>query len=128
MADTNFVWGEYDSSTFIARLSLAYSEVVHWRRNIIKIPLGRGGRQFVSELGRLFRAYAESSAFEPVALMAITVLSVLTLQKPLAKSKTKQINACLERRLALWSKGEVAALLEEGNVFRNNYQGAPRAH
>ena len=69
-------------------------------------------------MGRLFRAYAESSALEPVALKAVTVLSVLTLQKPSAKPKTKQLGACLERRMALWSKGEVAALLEEGRCLQ----------
>ena len=118
MADTNFRWGEYDSSTFTATLSSAYAEVVQWRRNIFKVPLGRGGKQFVSEMGRLFRAYAESSALEPVALKAVTVLSVLTLQKPSAKPKIKQLGACLERRMALWSKGEVAALLEEGRCLQ----------
>ena len=120
MADTNFVWGEYDSPTFIASLSSAYTEIVHWRRNTFKVPLGRGGKQFVSELGRLFRAYSEASALEPVALKAVTVLSILTLQKPSAKPKPKQLGACLERRMALWAKGDVAALLEEGRCLQKS--------
>ena len=46
------------------------------------------------------------------------MLSVLALQKPSAKPKTKQLSACLERRMAQWSKGEVAALLEEGRCLQ----------
>ena len=46
LADTNFVWGEYNSSTYSASLSLTYSEVVHWRRNNFKVPHGRGCKQF----------------------------------------------------------------------------------
>ena len=61
----------------------------------------------------MFRTYSESSALKPIALKAITVLSVLALQKPSAKPKTKQLSACLECRLALWSKGDVSALCEE---------------
>ena len=110
------MWGDHDSVIFTDALSSAYSEVVHWKANIFKVPLGRGGKR---ELSSLFRAYSESSALEPIALKAITVLSVLALQKPSTKPKTKQLSACLERCLALWSKGDVSALCEEGRcTFR----------
>ena len=54
----------------------------------------------MKEVSRLFRAYAEASALEPIALKAITVLSILALQKPSTKPKAKQLKACLERRMA----------------------------
>ena len=114
------MWGDHDSVTFTDALSSAYSEVVHWKANIFKVPLGRGGKQFVGELSTLFYAYSESSALEPIVLKATTVLSVLALQKPSAKPKTKQLSACLERRLALWSKGDVSALCEEGKCLQQH--------
>ncbi|ETX01015.1 MAG: hypothetical protein ETSY2_37945 [Candidatus Entotheonella gemina] len=72
----------------------------------------------MSELARLFRAYAEESALEPIALRAVTVLSVLALQKPSRKAKSKELNACLERRMAIWAKGDIIGLLEEGRCLQ----------
>ena len=72
----------------------------------------------MSELARLFTAYADMSALEPVALCAVTVLSVLALQKPSRKAKSKELNACLVRRMAIWAKGDISALLEEGRCLQ----------
>ena len=81
----------------------------------------------MKELSRLFRAYSEPSALEPIALKAISVLSVLALQKPSSKPKTKELNACLERRMAAWAKGDINSLLEEGRCLQKRLpQGAPR--
>ena len=113
-----FKWGEYDSSSYSTSLSVAYQEVVHWRRNIFRVPHGKGGTLLVSELDRLIRAYAEGSALEPIAWRAVTVLSALALQKPSRKAKNKELNACLERRMATWAKGDITALLEEGRCLQ----------
>ena len=42
--------------------------IVHWRRNTFTIPLRKGGRDFVLELTRLFRAYADGSTLETIAM------------------------------------------------------------
>ncbi len=44
MAEPQFIWGEID------QLNKAYSEVVHWKRNIFSVPSGKAGK---SELSRL---------------------------------------------------------------------------
>lgn len=49
-------------------------EVVHWRRNIFPTPYG------IAEV----RVKIDSSAVESIALKAITVMSILLLQKPAA--------------------------------------------
>ncbi len=49
---------------------------------MFQVPFGKVGKKFVQELSRLFRAYAEGSALESIALRAVMVLSVLALQKP----------------------------------------------
>ena len=101
MASPVFIWGVYDSTTILSTISSAYNEVVLWRRNIFPVPYGKAGNTFVSELSRLFRAYAEGSALECIALKAITVASIVLLQKPHRKSKPKEHTSCLERRMKL---------------------------
>ena len=89
LANPSFVWGPLDAETFIQSVSCAYSEVVHWRKNTFTVPFGNAGKRFVTELSTLYRAYAEGSALECIALKAITVMSILLLQKPHNKSKAK---------------------------------------
>ena len=126
MSNSTFKWGDHDSSSFSTALSSAYLEIVHWKKNIFQVPLGKVGRCFVMELARLFRAYAEESALEQVALKAVMVISVLALQKPSRKAKTKELNTCLERRMGAWAKGDIAALLKEGRCLQQRLPMGPK--
>ena len=56
VADANFVWGSLDAHSFCQAISEAYSEVVHWRKDFFRVPNGGSGKDFVSELARLFKA------------------------------------------------------------------------
>ena len=94
-----FTWGNLTGPEFTNLLDTIYEEVVHWRRNCFSVPLGKAGREFVSELSRLYQAYGQASALESVALKAATVLPILLLQKPCKRSKAKEHIRCLERRL-----------------------------
>ena len=76
MANPSFVWGSLSAHAFIRTISSAYSEVVHWKRNSFVVPYGNAGKKFVYELSTLYRAYAEGSALESIALKAITVMSI----------------------------------------------------
>ncbi len=118
MADPSFVWAVYDSATIISTISTAYDEVVCWRRNNFPVPTSKAGTAFVSELSWLFRAYAEGTALECVILKAITVVSILLLQKPHRKSKPREHTSCLEHRLQLWSEGGFDDLLNEGKALQ----------
>lgn len=62
-------------------------------------PSNSGGKKFVFELSALYRAYAELRAMDCIAPKAITVISILLLQKPHCKSKLKDHSVCLEWRL-----------------------------
>ena len=53
-----FVWGTVDSVSFTSMLDVAYKEVVHWRKNLFKIPQGKAGKSFANELSRLFNAFS----------------------------------------------------------------------
>ena len=89
MADPIFSWGSVDSESFSHSLNAAYAEIVHWRKNSFKVPFGKAGKDFVSELASLFRAFAEQSSLESVAFKSVIVFAILALQKPFRSSKSK---------------------------------------
>ena len=86
-----FTLGFCDSVNFINSLNVAYNEVVHWRPNLLKVPFGKVGKSFVSELTRMYKAFVSSSGMESIAIKAAIVLHapILLLQKPSSKSKAK---------------------------------------
>ena len=69
----------------------------------------------MGELSKQYLAYGSASALESVALEAAIVLPIQFSQKPSRTSKTKQHIALLERRLGLWSNGD---LVKEGRTIR----------
>ena len=48
-----------------------------------------------------------------IALKALTIIPSLLLQKPNKKSKAKERNECLKRRLDLWHEGDFDKLVRE---------------
>ena len=119
MASPNsFTWNDLDGETFCHRVNAAYTEAVHWRRNVFSVPSGKAGKAFVTELSRLWQAYGSAGAMECIALRAASLMCILLLQKPHEKSKAKEHSACLERRLVTWSKGSVEELLHEGRTIQ----------
>ena len=59
-----FSWGDLDPANFCQSLKEAYVEVVHWKKNLFKVPLGNIGKSFVAEFSRLYNAFASGSALE----------------------------------------------------------------
>ncbi len=66
---------------------------------------GKAGKEFVAEVARLYNAYADASPLECIALKSVSVMQALLLQKPYAKSKSKDHMLHLSRRLSLWKNG-----------------------
>ena len=118
MSSPTFTWGNLSGPEFDKLLDATYDEVVHWRHNCFSVPFGKAGRDFVSELSRLYLAYGSASTLEAVALKAATVLPILLLQKPSKRSKTKDHTKCLGRRLASWSSGDLEELVREGRTLQ----------
>ena len=79
------------------------------------------GKAFVVEITRMFRAYADASALESMALKAAVVMPALLLQNPYSKSKVKDHNNHLERRLQLWKEGNLEKLMEEGHTIQHQF-------
>ncbi len=113
--DPKFTWGTHDGQSFSTVLTAAYDKVVHWRPNLFLVPFGKTGKQFVLELARLYRAFAEGSALE---LKATTVLTILTLQKPFRNSKAKTHSHYLDRRLTSWLNGAFMTYSLKARLFK----------
>ena len=114
MQSPTFHWGDVEGVVFDCDIQNCYKEIVHWKRNLFKVPSGRASKSFIRELARLFQAYADVSALESVALQAAMIMPALLLQKPHSKSKAKEHSTHLDRRLKLWMSGDITGLLVEG--------------
>ena len=118
-ARRDFTWGRLSGEDFAETIHNAYSEMVHWRRNVFLVPTGKVGKQFVKELTRLFNAYAQSSALESVALESIMVACGVLLQKPHEFSKSKDHVIALDRRLNAWRDGDIDGLMREARAIQS---------
>ena len=98
----------------------AYSEAVHWKRNIFLVPSGSVGKEFIQEMARIFEAYAEGSQLESFALTAAMTMPLLLLQKPHKESKTSDHVTYLRRRLAAWKSGNVDGLVLECRAIQEH--------
>ena len=114
----NFTWGEMDGVKVAEDIDRIYSEIVHWRHNVFKIPSGKQGKAFVYEMARLFNAYAEASSMEGVAIKAAMVFPALVLQKPFKTSRSKDHSKFLERRMKEWETGHFLALFDEAKAIQ----------
>ena len=122
MSRDNASWQTRTGREFSDAINDAYSQIVHWKRNLFMVPSGAQGKRFVGELARLFNAFANESALEAFAVKA--ALTMPALQKPSAKSKSLDHVNCLRRRFALWEKGDILELLKEGKTIQRQLQGS----
>ena len=117
---THFTWGSSTANDFNTQINHAYNEIVHWRRNLFSVPSCAVGKEFVSELARLFQAYADSSEIESVAITAVMVMPHLLLQKTHKRSNYKENSACLVRRLGAWKAGDIDGLMKESKSIQQH--------
>ena len=96
---TSFQWGNAEPRSLVESIETAYGETVCWRRNLFKIPSGKVGKTFVSEVAALFKAYNESAGLEPVAFCAVMIMPALLLLRAGPKMTNSEIKKCLERRI-----------------------------
>ena len=119
--------GEHSSAKFVKLIEDVYCETIHWWKKYFPVPLGSPGKAFVSELARLFRAYAENSFLEITVLKAVSAACVLHLQQAHLKYKprgnTTHLTCCLE----LWKEGKIEDLLFEGRSIQQRLHTAKRS-
>ena len=127
--DPSYKWGSAEGSAFCLKVDRWYDKVVHWRRNVFSIPSGKAGKDFVSEMARLYQAYAEGPQIESFTLTAAMILPSLILQKPYPGSKAKEHVKCIERRMTQWRDRDIDSLRQECITIQQHLQplkGTPR--
>ena len=85
------MWENHDGVSFTNAIHSAYNEEVHWRRNIFEVHSGRVGKSLVSELARLYQAFAEGSMLEGITLKAPMTVPAILLQNLINTPKQRII-------------------------------------
>ena len=115
-------WGKQnDGSTIIlssSTITNAYNEILRWKRNVFLVPYGKIGREFIDQVTSHINDWNNSSNNCHVSLKAALVLLGVGLQKPGPKSKAKDHQDALAKRLILWRKGEISKLLRECRIIQ----------
>ena len=101
-----------------ATIDDAYNEVTTWRKNTFLVPYGKTGRDFIDQLTKHIDDWNNRSPMQQLALKAAIVLLAVALQKPGQRSKAKEHQECLEKRLTMWRNSEIESLLREGRMIQ----------
>lgn len=95
-SEATLSWGDVDGKTFSRALNGIYDEAGN---KSFQSPFRQGWNR---ELSQMFRAYADCSALESVAVQAAMVMPTLLLLRPHPQSKAKDHIHHLEQ---LWGSG-----------------------
>ena len=101
-----------------------YNELVHFRKNLFKVPSGRAGKEFVTEITFWLKQLNSSTKINGIAMRMYMILPTLLQQKPSARSKAKDHTNTLDRRLAAWKKGGIDELIREVRVIQGRFKAS----
>ena len=71
------------------------------RKNTFLVPYGKTGRDFIEQLTKYINNWNNGLEMQHISLKAAVVHLALGLQKPSQKSKAKEHQECLAKRLEL---------------------------
>uniref|UniRef100_A0A1X7VS47 Uncharacterized protein n=1 Tax=Amphimedon queenslandica TaxID=400682 RepID=A0A1X7VS47_AMPQE len=121
------MWGKNDGNVTSTQLTTCYEEVVYWKRNLSRVPIGKPGDAFVSELANLFNACATSSSLESIAFYGAMTLPHVLLQRPVGKLKHEEITKHLECRFSLWKNARsIQSCLKSHRSSSNSFDNLAR--
>ena len=123
-------WGRRADGTIItvnlSPIIKAYEEIT-MVQNTFLVPYGKVGREFIDQLTQHIAEWNNASHAQHIALKAAVVLLATVLQKPSIKSKAKDHQESLTKRLALWKEGEIESLLRQGRSIQKRVLKTKRA-
>ena len=108
-------------STFSTWVSCAYDEVIHWRRHLFSVPVGRACTQFVHKLACLFQSFADGLALEGVAFEGCNAVANFTSPKAHFKSRSREDARILERHQSCWQVGDLDSLLQKCCLIQQHF-------
>ena len=115
-------WGKRsDGKAIVISTSVitdAYNEIATWRKNVFLVSYGKVSRDFIDQVTLHVNDWNIGSDNQHIPLKAAFVLLAVGLQKPSPKSKEKDHQDVLSKRLILWRQGEINKLLCEGRMIQ----------
>ena len=106
-------------------ISVAYEEVVSWRKNMFDLPRGHTGKQFVANMNKLVISWINKSVKREYAMKALMIMPALLLQRTSVKTKSSVNKETLKRRLQLWESNQFEELLQESRTLQGRL---PKGH
>ena len=100
--------------------------MVTWKKNLFLLPSGGAGKKFIKLVKEWLSYYNIGNSFQGISLKVIAVLPNLMLQKPSAKSKSKDHSEALESRLQLWSEGNIMDILRECTTIQTKLKSGKK--
>ena len=113
-------WHDMTGLQFTQTTDNIYDGIVHWRKNLFKLPSGTAGRSFISLLTNWLDHFNCGNEFRRIALKVFMVLRCLLLQKPSCQSKSKDHSKKLEERQQLWNEGRIDELMRENRNIQES--------
>ena len=114
-------WGKRSDGSEICLensvITNAYNEIATWRKNVFLVLYGRTGR--VDQVTSHINDWNNKTNCQHISLKAAFVLLAVGLQKPSPKSKAKEHQELLSKRLEKWKDGEIDKLLREGRIIQS---------
>ena len=105
---------------FTQTIDNIYDEIVHWRKNLFKLPSGTAGRSFISLLTNWLDHFNRGTEFRRIALKVFMVLPCLLLQKPSRQGKSKEHSKKLGERQQLCNEGRINELMRENRKIQKS--------
>ena len=100
-------YNNINPSTFTEEVSRIYEDIVKWKKNLFQLPKGKPGKSYVKILTSWVKHFNLGNSYQGIAMKVTNILPSLLLQKPSAKSKSKEHSQLLEKRIALWEEGKL---------------------
>ena len=107
------VWGGIPYKELASKIDNIYNEMALFQKNLFKLPSGKAGKEFVSELAFWLRQFNKTTKLNGIAMKTLMILPTILLQKPSAKSKAKQHSESLNSRILLWRSGKIDDIMRE---------------
>jgi hypothetical protein len=100
------------------KVDAVYNEIVGWSKNIFTVPKGKAGSDFIEEIARLLDEFNFKSQWQNLAISLVHIFMPLMLQKPQPRSKPRDNTKYLQKRLLLWTNGDLDGLLKEAREIQ----------
>ena len=112
-------WGDLSGLEDVAAvIEDIHARITTWRANCFEVPRSQAGKDFVKEATRLLKLFNTRTRWEPLAINILLIFFPMMLQKPSARSKSKDHSRYLLKRLQWWNEGCLEEIMSEAEEIQ----------